>query len=92
MNVAATWWRLDYALITSRFHDIDSRLTKRACQCALDYTDLVEANAGAATCEQEADCIGKDLKDDDPPRVGNFDPGVFSLDRVGENCVNLLVA
>ena len=61
MNVAATLSRLDCALITSRFHDIDGGLTKRARHCALDYTNLVEANTCAATCEQEADGISQHL-------------------------------
>lgn len=61
MNLAATLLRLDCAFFTSRFHVIDSGLTKRARRCALDNTDLVEANAGAAACEQEADGIGKDF-------------------------------
>ena len=61
MNVAATWLRLDCALILSRFHDIDGGLTKRVRHCALDYTDLVETNASAATCEKEADGIGQHL-------------------------------
>lgn len=61
MNVAATWLRLDCALIYSRFHDIDGGLTKRARHCALYNTELVEANASAATCEKEAYSIGKNL-------------------------------
>lgn len=58
MNVAATWLRLYCALIVSRFHDIDGGLTKRARHCALDYTELAEANASAAACQQETDGIG----------------------------------
>lgn len=92
MNVAATLSRLDCALIYSRFHDIDGGLTKRARHCALDYTDLVETNTCAATCEQETNGIGQYLEDDDPPRVGNFDTCVFSLDGVGEDFGNFLVA
>lgn len=61
MNVAATLWRLYCALFDSRFHDIDGGLTKRARHCALDYTDLVEANASAAACKKEAYGIGKDF-------------------------------
>lgn len=61
MNVAATLWRDSRALISRRFHYIDGELTKRVRHCALDYTDLVEANASAATCEEEADGIGKDF-------------------------------
>lgn len=61
MNVAATWWRLDCALITSRFHDIDGGPTKRARHCALYYTKFIETNSSAATREQEADGIRNDL-------------------------------
>lgn len=61
MNVAATWWRDIRVLFPRRFHDISSRLIKRACHCALDNTKLVEANASAAACQQEANGIGKDF-------------------------------
>lgn len=57
MNVAATWLRLDCALILSRLHDIDGGLTKRARHCALDYTELVDTNASAAACEQETNGV-----------------------------------
>lgn len=49
----------------------------------LDNTELVDTNASAAACEQEADGIGQHLQDDNPPRVGNFDACVFSFDGVG---------
>lgn len=61
MNVAATWWRDSRALFSRRFHDIDGGLTKRARHCALDNTELVDANASAATCQQEANGIGENL-------------------------------
>lgn len=92
MNVAATWLRLDCALILSRFHDIDGGLTKRARLCALYYANLVETNASATTCEQESYSICQYLEDDDPPWVGNFDTCVLCFDRVGENFRDFLVA
>ena len=61
MNVAATWSRDARVLFPRRFHDIDGGLTKRARHCALDYTDLVETNASAATCEKETDSISQHL-------------------------------
>ena len=61
MNVAATWSRDARVLFPRRFHDIDGGLTKRVRHCALDNTELVEANASAAACQQEADGIGQYL-------------------------------
>ena len=48
----------------------------------LNNTDLVEAEASAGACQEQANSIGQHLQNNDPPRVGNFHPSLFGLDGV----------
>ena len=58
----------------------------------LNYADLVQAKASAGACQEQTNSIGQHLQYDDPPRVGNFNPSLFSFDGVGENFRDFLVA
>lgn len=64
-----------------------------ACVCEidshLDEVDCVSAGGCGCTCEDETADVGDDFDDDEPPRVGDFQFGLFGFDGVVDDFVDL---